>query len=1125
MLQMMMRDARQLGWGELEVIGLDQPDMQIGYAKGFGMKVIALREYLRQGVDDADIVMFTDAYDVRVLATPQQVLDRFYTKGTRILLSAEKNCYPHPEAAPLFATHTEPSIVYKYVNSGAMIAYVGDLRRLIDEDIDDVEICSNDQAVYTGLYIKHQGDTSRIQLDTDCLIFQSLFMSHDDLDHKTLVNHLTGTQPLVWHGNGGMKDGDAFLMHVICRRPADSSHIRMTLNYNKNRTFPSRAKSYSARLQALQQIISDNPTYFPPYIEIAQFYYISDLFPAYKRILCSIFLKPTFDVLRRTDIRRPNLEIRHQRTICNMLRLEYMKRNEGTKSLLMYTELLEKIKEDGQDSPSELLIDAAWSHLVCGDPDKARTILNKNMSLKSHVLSELVEGYALGKGRNLVSFSLHSRDMHPSRQKMERKDIKKGRINIGYISSNFYDSPPHPLYLHPLLERFDRQQFNVFCYYDDNIYDHKTRTWMSSRGVNWVPIYGLSNEEVLRQIASHMLDVVVMLDVPSRERLDLWQRIPTDLVLMFGGAEGLCPPISCTVPIDDASAPPESSDSHYIHIGLIEPDRAKHHPLLRQLLKQCIIDNPSLVIHVPIQPNETSIEMYNDFPSKQVQFNVGSIDSWRCMDLFIDTYPFSSWLTRGLAQVMGIPILSLTDMGVQDFRHRLISLSGKRDEFERSSSAFSYSPPTMRTYEERLVHLVNLKGQSQVRRETDPQEDEPDTICPCPRPCTVMLYPEGFDNTTREELEKLGARCVSPTRRDDMAPDAIACNAPLNILHESADIPIVTIVQPELASALGKLFISACKIDKLRLVTYDPSVSQHLEPMKISLVILPPPYLSPPHSLHKVLSQPTSYHIISGESIIHHLIWANKDFTTDVPNNTFCISRNIYMTNTDSMASTFKLAVSKKRSFILVTHNSDANVTAEHDKYLSHPLLHAWYTQNPCFKHEKLHCLPIGIANSSWPHGDKPALARVIQKTARSGKKDRIFECYLGSDIKTNPKEREPTRRLTKYFEWLDQQLSYEDYLTLLAKHRFCVCPEGAGVDTHRFWECLYLGVVPIVKRNAWVKYWESRVPMIVVDSWEEINPVMLKTTSVTTTDIDYEKWLDICTYTDEITKQARKLV
>jgi len=56
------------------------------------------------------------------------------------------------------------------------------------------------------------------------------------------------------------------------------------------------------------------------------------------------------------------------------------------------------------------------------------------------------------------------------------------------------------------------------------------------------------------------------------------------------------------------------------------------------------------------------------------------------------------------------------------------------------------------------------------------------------------------------------------------------------------------------------------------------------------------------------------------------------------------------------------------------------------------------------------------------------------------------------------------------------------------------VCPMGCGFDTLRFWECLVVGCIPIVKDDPFydvlVREYPG-VPMIRVKSWEELPDVV----------------------------------
>ena len=55
-------------------------------------------------------------------------------------------------------------------------------------------------------------------------------------------------------------------------------------------------------------------------------------------------------------------------------------------------------------------------------------------------------------------------------------------------------------------------------------------------------------------------------------------------------------------------------------------------------------------------------------------------------------------------------------------------------------------------------------------------------------------------------------------------------------------------------------------------------------------------------------------------------------------------------------------------------------------------------------------------------------------------------------------------------------------------KHKYAICPEGNGIDTHRFWESLYMNTIPICKRNILVEYYSKYFPIIILNNWNECN-------------------------------------
>jgi hypothetical protein len=94
--------------------------------------------------------------------------------------------------------------------------------------------------------------------------------------------------------------------------------------------------------------------------------------------------------------------------------------------------------------------------------------------------------------------------------------------------------------------------------------------------------------------------------------------------------------------------------------------------------------------------------------------------------------------------------------------------------------------------------------------------------------------------------------------------------------------------------------------------------------------------------------------------------------------------------------------------------------------------------------------------------------------------------------ISTNKKERSALASLLQKSGnvYQDPNLSPEGRIEFLSKLRrfgFVACPVGNGIDTHRVWETLYMGGVPIVLRNPIVEELLKDLPHLVVTSWKEI--------------------------------------
>jgi len=182
-----------------------------------------------------------------------------------------------------------------------------------------------------------------------------------------------------------------------------------------------------------------------------------------------------------------------------------------------------------------------------------------------------------------------------------------------------------------------------------------------------------------------------------------------------------------------------------------------------------------------------------------------------------------------------------------------------------------------------------------------------------------------------------------------------------------------------------------------------------------------------------------------------------------------------------------------KNNFVLITHNSDGEIrnTTEVNLILNSTKLQKWYCQNLCFEHDKLSFVPIGFANSMWPHGNINIFKASFFVYNLSLKMRKV---YFNFNINTNVSKRiECLEAVRKKVLWMDNVSPFEN-LIRLQQFKFCICPEGNGPDTHRLWEALYVKTVPIVVDSEFTQILKKhKVPMVVLDKWSDLDLSKLK--------------------------------
>lgn len=181
------------------------------------------------------------------------------------------------------------------------------------------------------------------------------------------------------------------------------------------------------------------------------------------------------------------------------------------------------------------------------------------------------------------------------------------------------------------------------------------------------------------------------------------------------------------------------------------------------------------------------------------------------------------------------------------------------------------------------------------------------------------------------------------------------------------------------------------------------------------------------------------------------------------------------------------------RRYILITHNADTSITDEHILLMDKNLIR-WYAQNVDCVHDKIQAIPIGLENERWFRGLQKKERMLVKMQQRRQFKNLL---YLNCNVITNPVKRTPLYNLFANKKWVTARhgrngSNFNEYLDDIYNHWFVLCPEGNGIDTHRTWETLYMGSIPIERRNRNNKFF-CDLPICFVDDWSEITPEFLE--------------------------------
>lgn len=179
---------------------------------------------------------------------------------------------------------------------------------------------------------------------------------------------------------------------------------------------------------------------------------------------------------------------------------------------------------------------------------------------------------------------------------------------------------------------------------------------------------------------------------------------------------------------------------------------------------------------------------------------------------------------------------------------------------------------------------------------------------------------------------------------------------------------------------------------------------------------------------------------------------------------------------------------------LIITGHSDFAIT---DREVDEFSPKVWWTVNK--QSPRVLAFPLGITNytnESPEHliyGNLDIMMEVMYKP-----KNLKNLVYMNFNIQTFISERQHVWDLFKDYDWVTKEESInslearKNFLEQIRNHTFTLCPRGNGIDTHRLWETLYMGGIPIVREDIAMDDFKD-LPILFVRDWDQITPDFLR--------------------------------
>lgn len=181
-----------------------------------------------------------------------------------------------------------------------------------------------------------------------------------------------------------------------------------------------------------------------------------------------------------------------------------------------------------------------------------------------------------------------------------------------------------------------------------------------------------------------------------------------------------------------------------------------------------------------------------------------------------------------------------------------------------------------------------------------------------------------------------------------------------------------------------------------------------------------------------------------------------------------------------------------KNKFFLINGSSDNEIDNKYLNFVNDDKIIKWFGFNITIEHDKIFKIPIGFEENELLGGNQILLDKLFSiQMEFKDKTNKLLITNFGNTHSSRTNLNKLFNTNNDFIVHYKERLPFEQFMQKINQYKFVLSPRGNGVDTHRFWEILLMGSVPVVETSGLDSLY-NKFPCIIVESFDKINADLL---------------------------------